>query len=70
MTNTHFQGFPGGTVVKESASNVGDLGLIPGLEDLLDKGVAIHSSILAWRIPCTEEPGRLQPIELQRVGHD
>ena len=70
MTNTHFQGFPGGTVVKESASNVGDLGLIPGLEDLLDKGVAIHSSVLAWRIPCTEEPGGLQSRGLQRVGHN
>ena len=70
VTNTHFQGFPGGTVVKESASNVGDLGLIPGLEDLLDKGVAIHSSILAWRIPCTEEPGGLQSRGLQRVGHN
>ena len=36
---------------KESACNVGDLGLIPGLEDPLEKGTATHSSILAWRIP-------------------
>ena len=36
----------------------------------LEKGMATHSSILAWRIPWTEEPGRLQSIGLQRVGHD
>ena len=39
-------------------------------EDLLDKGMATHSSILAWRIPWTEEPGGLQSMGLQRVGHD
>ena len=36
----------------------------------LEKGKATHSSILAWRSPWTEEPGRLQSISLQRVGHD
>ena len=41
-----------------------------GQEDLLEKGMAIHSSILAWRIPCTEETGGLQSIVPQRVGHD
>ena len=41
-----------------------------GQEDPWEKGMAIHSSILAWRIPWTEEPGRLQSMELQRVGHD
>ena len=41
-----------------------------GWEDLLEEGMATHSSILAWRIPWTEEPGRLQPMGLQRVGHD
>ena len=41
-----------------------------GQEDPLEKGVANHSSILAWRIPWTEEPGRLQSMGLQRVGHD
>ena len=41
-----------------------------GWEDLLEKGVATHSSILAWRIPGTEEPGGLQFIGLQRVGHN
>ena len=41
-----------------------------GWEDPLEKGMAIHSSILAWRIPWTEEPGRLQSMELQRVRHE
>ena len=41
-----------------------------GWEDLLDKKMATHSSILAWRIPRTEEHGRLQPMGSQRVGHD
>ena len=41
-----------------------------GWEDPLEKGMAIHSSILAWRIPWTEEPGWLQSVGLQRVGHD
>ena len=39
-------------------------------EDPLEKGMAAHSSILAWRTPWTEEPGRLQSMGLQRVGHD
>ena len=38
--------------------------------DLLEKGMATHSSILAWRIPWTEEPARLQSVGSQRVGHD
>ena len=41
-----------------------------GQEDPLEKGMATHSSILAWRIPWTEELGGLQSIESQRVGHD
>ena len=41
-----------------------------GQEDLLEKEMATHSSILAWKIPCTEEPGRLQSMGSQRVGHD
>ena len=40
-----------------------------GWEDPLEKGMATHSSILAWRIPWTEEPGRLQSMGLQRVRH-
>ena len=39
-------------------------------EDLLEKEIVTHSSILAWKIPWTEKPGRLQAMELQRVGHD
>ena len=41
-----------------------------GREEPLEKGVAAHSSILAWRIPWTEEPGGLQSMGSQRVGHD
>ena len=41
-----------------------------GQEDPLDKGMATHSSILAWRIPCGEEPGRLQSMRSHRVRHD
>ena len=40
-----------------------------GWEDPLEKGLATHSSILAWRVPWTEEPGRLQSMGLQRAGH-
>ena len=39
-------------------------------EDLLEKGMTTHSSILAWGIPWTEEPGRLQSMGLQKIGHD
>ena len=59
-------------VVKNPPANAGDkrdTGLIPGSEDLLEKGMVTNSSILAWRIPWTEEPGRLQSIGLQRVEH-
>ena len=63
-------GFPGGSAGKESACNMGDLGLIPGCEDTLEKGIATHSSILAWRIPWTEERGRLQSMGLQRVRYN
>ena len=41
-----------------------------GQKDALENAVATHSSILAWRIPWTEEPGGLQSIGSQRVGHD
>ena len=62
-------GFPGGSDGKESAYNAGDP--VPPLdrEDPLEKGMAAHSSVLAWRIPWTEEPGWLQSMGLQRVGH-
>ena len=42
----------------------------PGQKDPLEKGTTTHSTILAWRIPWTEEPGGLQSMGLQRVGHD
>ena len=41
-----------------------------GQEDPLEKEMATHSSTLAWKIPWMEEPGRLQSMETQRVGHD
>ena len=41
-----------------------------GWEDPLEKGITTHSSLLAWRIPWTEEPGQLQSMGLQRVEHD
>ena len=47
--------FPGGSDGKESCCNVGDMGSILGLEDPLEEGMAIYSSVLAWRIPWTEE---------------
>ena len=55
----------GGSVGKEAACNAGDLGSIPGSEDPLEKGMAIHFSTLAWRIQWTEEPGGLQFIGSQ-----
>ena len=64
-------GFPGGSgYSKESACSAGDLGSIPGREDALEKEKETHSSILAWRSPWTEEPGGLQSMGLQAVGHD
>ena len=57
-------GFPGS---KESSCNAGDAGLIPGLGRSPEKEMATHSSILAWEIPWTEEPGGLQPMGSQRV---
>ena len=48
----------GGSDSKKPACNAGDLGSILGQEDPLEEEVATHSRILAWRIPCTEEPGR------------
>ena len=51
-----------------NAGDIRDMGLILGQEDPLGKGMVTHSSILAWRIPRTEEPGGLQSMGLQRVG--
>ena len=103
-------GLPCTSTGKESASNTGDPGSIPGSgrfpgegigyplqyswgslvvqkvknppamwetwvqslgwEDSLEKGIATHSNILAWRIPWTEEPGGIHSMGLQRIGHD
>ena len=60
-------------MVKNPSANTGDkrdLVRSLGSEDPLEKGRTTHSSILAWKIPWTEELGRLQSIGLQRVGHD
>ena len=65
----HFH-FPAGSDGKESACNVEDLGSICGLGEPLEEGMATHSSILAWSIPWTEEPGGLQSMGSHRVGHD
>ena len=53
-------------MVEKSVCNAGDV----GQEDPLEKGMATYSSILAWRIPLTEEPGGLQFMGSQRVRHD
>ena len=64
-----YTGFPSDSCGKESACNAGDLGSFPGWEDTLEKEMATHSNILAQSIPWTEEPGRLQSIGSQRIGH-
>ena len=53
-----------------SAGDIRDVGSILGLGRSLEEGMVTHSSILVWRIPWREKPGRLQFIGLQRVGHD
>ena len=65
--------FPDSSSSKKSACNAGDAGdgaSTPGWEDSLEKEIATRSSILAWKIPRTEEPGGLQSMWSQRVGHD
>ena len=56
---TLLRGFPGGSVIKNPPANAGNVHTIPGWEDPLEEEMATHSSILAWRIPWTEESGRL-----------
>ena len=53
-----------------SAGDVRDVGSIPGSGRSLEEGMATYSSVLAWRIPLTEEPGGLQSMGSQKVGHD
>ena len=70
---TSLLGFPGGSVVKNQPANAGnarDLSLIPGSGRSPGAAHGNHSSILAWKIPWTEEPCRLQSMGLQRVRHD
>ena len=63
-------GFSGGSDGKESDCNAGDPGLIPGSGRSLEKGMATPSSVLAWRIPWTEEPGGLRSMGSQRVKYN
>ena len=63
-------GLPCTSDSKESTCNAGDAGSILGWEDPLEEGLATHSSILAWRIPWTEDPARLQIVGSQRVRYD
>ena len=65
----HGCGFPGGSVVKNLPASAGDTGSIPGQEDPLEKEMATHSNILAWKIPWTEEPGGLHYLGSQGVRH-
>jgi len=53
-----------------NAEDTGEASLIPESDDPLKKKMATHSSILAWRIPWTGEPGKLQSMGSQRVGHN
>ena len=61
-------GFPGGSVVKNLPANAGDARDLGG-EDPLEEEMATHSSIPAWEIPWREEPGGLQSMGSQKVGH-
>ena len=70
MPKFDYWGFPGGSEDKASACNAGTWVRSLVREDPLEKEMATHSSILAWRIPWTEEPGWLQSTGSQRVGHD
>ena len=66
-------GFPGGSVVKNLPANAGDArdaNSVPGSGRSLGEEMATHSSILAWEIPWTEEPSRLQSMGSQRVECD
>ena len=66
-------GFPGGAVVKKAlanAENIRDPGLNPRVGKICWRRKCNHSTILAWKIPWTEEPGRLQSMGSQRVRHD
>ena len=63
-------GFPDGSVVKKPPTGAGATAPSLGREDALEEQMATHSTILAWSIPWTEEPGGLQSTGSQRVRHD
>ena len=65
-----FAGFPGGSDSKVSAYDAGDPVRFLGGEDPLEKEMATYSSTLTWKIPWLEEPGGLQSMGSQRVGHN
>ena len=64
------EGFPGSSVVKNPPAMQEMQVRSRGQEDPLEEEMAVHSSIFAWKIPWTEEPGRLQSMGSQRVGYD
>ena len=75
-TNTHthiyiqmdiYLGFLGGSVVKNSSANTGDSDSVPGSGRSLEKEMKTHACILIWRIPWTEERGRLQSIDHKKL---
>ena len=68
--NRDKEAFLGGSVVKNPPAKQETRVQSLGQEDPLEKEMTTHSSIFAWRIPWTEEPGGLQIMELQRVGHN
>ena len=70
FSNIQYWGFPGGSGAKNPSANAVDMGLIPGFGRSPGEGLETHSSILAWEIPWTKEPGGLQFMGSQRVGHD
>ena len=63
-------GFPSGSAVKNMPTTQETWVQSLAREDLVEQAIATHSSIVAWRIPRTEEPGGLRSIGSQRVGHD
>ena len=70
LLKTFTLAFLGGSDGKESTCNANDLVSIPGLGRSLEEEMATHSSILAWRIPWTEDPSWVQSMGSQRVGHN
>ena len=69
MLSQRTESYPGGSAVKNLPAMQETRVLSLGQEDPLEEGMATHSSVLAWRIPWTEEPGRLQSMGLQTAGH-